>query len=162
MPLKDFLLPKLGLIASMFACGCGGSAKVPNEKLVPASGAIKLDGKPVAGVRIRLTPFNDTTKTVGGAWALTDDQGAFDVMHWTNKKGIVPGSYQITFSKMLKPDGTPLGDKDSPAMVNAKEVIAPQWSTPVVDQRLAVTRRVDIPESGKDNIEFAITSSVKK
>jgi hypothetical protein len=136
--------------------------KAPNEKLVPASGAVKLDGKPVEGVRIRLTPFNDTTKTVGGAWAVTESDGTFDVMHWTNQKGIVPGSYQITFSKMLKPDGTPLGDTDSPALVNAKEVIAPQWSTAVVEQRIAMTRRVDIPESGKDNIEFSITSSAKK
>ena len=78
--------------------------------------------------------------------------------HWSNKEGITPGSYIISFSKMLKPDGTPLGEKDSPAMVNAKETIAPKWSKQG-DKMAEVTRRVDIPDAGKKDIEFSITSA---
>lgn len=145
-------------VALSCATGCGG-VKAPVEVLVPASGAIKVDGKPQGGVRIRLTPMSDSTKTVGGAWAVTDDDGAFNVIHWTNKEGVPAGSYQITFSKLVKPDGSPLGDADSPALVKAKELIAPQWSNPNVDRMLSMARRVDIPQSGKDNIEFSITSA---
>ena len=97
---RSLVIPALTVMC--LAPGCGGSVKTPNEKLVAAAGVIKLDGKPADGVRVRFTPYNDSTKTVGGAWAVTDSDGAFDVIHWTNKKGIVPGSYLLTFSKMMQ------------------------------------------------------------
>ncbi len=141
--------------------GCGGSVKGAVEKIVPASGTVKLDGRPTGGIRIRLTPINET-KSVGGAWAVTNDDGSFTVMHWSNKPGITPGSYQITFSKLVNPDGTPLGDGDSPMMVDAKELIAPLWSKPDAEKMAAVMRRVDIPDSGKKDLEFKISSATKK
>jgi hypothetical protein len=149
------------LLALVLVPGCGGTVKGAVEKLVPASGTIKLDGKPAAGIRVRLLPIGDT-KSVGGAWAVTDDSGKFTVMHWTNKVGIGPGAYQITCSRMLKPDGTPLGVNESPAMVNAKETIAAKWSTPDVDRMAEMMRRIDIPEGGKTDIEFLITSAPKR
>ena len=155
------LWPILSLLVLCLLPGCGGTVKGAVEKIVPASGTIKLDGSPAGGIRIRLTPINET-KTVGGAWAVTKDDGSFTVMHWSNKEGITPGSYLITFSKLVKPDGSPLGDKDSPAMVNAKEIISPQWSKPEGDKMSAIMRRVDIPESGKKDIEFKISSALKK
>ncbi|HEY0983553.1 MULTISPECIES: hypothetical protein [unclassified Schlesneria] len=136
--------------------GCGGSKTVA-EKIVPASGVIKLDGKPVAGINIRFTPINET-KSVGGAWAVTKDDGSFTVMHWTNKEGITPGSYMVSFSRMVKQDGSPLGPNDSPAMVRAKETIAARWNNPG-DKMAEMTRRVDVPEAGKSDIEFSITSA---
>jgi hypothetical protein len=137
--------------------GCGG-VKPPVEKLVNGSGTITVDGKPLGGVRIRLSPINDT-KSVGGSWAVTKDDGTFTLTHWSGKEGVTPGSYLITFSKLVKPDGSPLGENDSPAMVGAKELIATQWSNPEPDQMLALTRRVDIPESGRTDINFSITPS---
>ncbi len=153
--------PILSALVLCLLPGCGGTVKGAVEKVVPASGSIKLDGSPAGGIRIRLTPINET-KSVGGAWAVTKDDGTFTVMHWSNKEGITPGSYFITFSKMVKPDGSPLGDKDSPMMVNAKETIAPKWSSPDGDKMSAIMRRVDIPDSGKKDIEFKISSSQKK
>jgi hypothetical protein len=135
--------------------GCGSNS-VPVEKLVPASGSVTLDGKPAANVRIRLTPNSEKTKTVGGAWAVTDEDGEFTVMHWSKKEGIPPGSYLITFSKFVKPDGSPLQDGDSPAMVNAKELIAAKWSSPSPDKMTGIARRVDVPESGRSDITFSI------
>lgn len=44
--------------------GCGGSKTVA-EKIVPASGVIKLDGKPVAGINIRFTPSMRPRASVG-------------------------------------------------------------------------------------------------
>ncbi len=150
------------LVVAGLISGCGGgAAKAPVEKLVNAAGSIKVDGKPVDGVRVRLTPINET-KSVGGAWAVTKEDGTFTLTHWTNKEGIAPGSYLVTFSRLVKPDGTPLGPTDSPALVQAKETIAPKWSNPTPDQMAAVMRRVDIPESGKTDIEFSVTSSTKK
>lgn len=143
--------------------GCGrGVPKPPVEKLVPAAGVIQLDGKPAAGVQIRLTPFGDgSAKTVGGAYATTGEDGKFKVTHWSNKEGITPGAYLIAFSKMVKPDGSPLGAKDSPAMVNAKETIAPAWSSMEVERQERTARRVEIPETGKTDIQFSITSAPK-
>lgn len=142
------------------ASGCGGSAaKPPEEKIVPASGVVQLDGKPAAGIRLRLTPASDGPKTVGGAYAITKDDGKFTVIHWSNKEGVVPGAYVVTFSKMVKPDGSPLGENDSPAMVNARETIAPAWADVNGDRNSAASRRLEIPASGKTDIQFSITSA---
>lgn len=157
---RNLVAPCLALATSCFLSGCGGAAKAPVEKLVPASGTVKLDGKPAGSVRIRFVPINDT-KSVGGAWAVTKDDGTFTVMHWSNKEGISPGSYQVTLSKLVKPDGSPLGAKDSPALVNAKDVIDKKWSNPDPDKMAALARRVDIPEAGKKDIDFTVTSATK-
>ena len=145
------------LIAMVSLTGCEETLEAPVEKLVGGSGTIKVDGKPMGGIRIRLTPINET-KIVGGSWAITKDDGTFSLTHWTNEPGIAPGSYLITFSRYVKPDGSPLGERDSPAMVQAKETIAKNWSNPEPDQMASVTRRVDIPEGGKTDIEFTIAT----
>lgn len=150
------------VMASLFALtsltGCEETPEAPVEKLVNGSGTIKVDGKPMGAVRIRLTPILDT-KSVGGSWAVTKDDGTFALTHWTNEAGIAPGSYLITFSRLVKPDGSPLGELDSPALVQAKETIAKKWSDPAPEQMLTLMRQVDIPEGGKTDIEFAITTS---
>lgn len=156
--LRWFSAAVVALTVPFLFSGCSGGPKAPVEKLVGASGTIKLDGKPADAVRIRLTPINDT-KSVGGAWAVTGNDGKFNLTHWTNAQGIAPGSYLITFSKLVKPDGSPLGQNDSPTLVNAKEIVAPRWSNPEPDQMAALSRRVDIPEGGKTDIEFSITSA---
>jgi hypothetical protein len=43
-------------------------------------------------------------------------------------------------------------------MVQAKETIAKNWSNPEPDQMASLTRRVDIPEGGKTDIEFTIST----
>ncbi|HQX50916.1 MAG TPA: hypothetical protein PLR25_13465 [Planctomycetaceae bacterium] len=152
-------LALVALLALAFFSGCGEGVKEgPVEKLVSGSGCIKVDGEPAGAVRIRLTPINDT-KSVGGSWAVTKDDGTFSLTHWTNEAGIAPGSYLITFSKLVKPDGSPLGEKDSPALVQAKETISTNWSNPEPDQMAIQARRVDIPEGGKQDIDFSITSA---
>ena len=146
------------LVFSCFFYGCSGAPEAPVEKLVSGAGTIKLDGAAAANVRIRLTPINET-KSVGGAWAVTKDDGTFKLTHWTNAEGVGPCSYLVTFSRLLKPDGTPLGATDSPALVQPKETIAVEWSNPEPDQMSALMRRVDIPESGKADIDFMITAA---
>ncbi len=158
--LRLSLCAAVALAFTSIVSGCSGGSKGPVEKLVGASGLVKLDGKPAEKVRIRLTPINDT-KSVGGAWAVTGDDGKFSLTHWTNQQGIAPGTYLITFSKLVKPDGSPLGEMDSPALVQAKEVVARKWSNPEPDHTVAPARRVDIPEGGKSDLEFSITSAKK-
>ncbi len=150
------------LVASLLAItsfvGCGDAVEAPVEKLVAASGTIKVDGKPMGAVRVRLTPINDT-KSVGGAWAVTKDDGTFSLTHWTNETGIAPGSYLITFSRLVKPDGSPLGEQDSPAMVQAKETIKASWSNPTPDNIAILPRTVDVPKGGRTDIDFTIATS---
>lgn len=148
------------LLAFSLLTGCQDVIEAPVEKLVAGSGTIMVDGKPAGSVRLRLTPINDT-KSVGGSWAMTKDDGTFSLTHWTNEPGIAPGSYLITFSKLVKPDGTPLGERDSPALVQAKETIATSWSNPEPDQMATLPRRVDIPDGGKQDINFTITTAKK-
>lgn len=155
-------------VSAVLACfvlfhviGCGGAPPRPVEALVPAGGTIELDGKPAAGVQIRLMPFggDGSAKSIGTSYATTGEDGKFKVIHWSNKEGISPGAYLITFSKMVKPDGSPVPPNESPAMVNAKESIAPVWSSLEVEGHLRQARRVEIPAAGKTDIKFSITSA---
>ena len=161
MLIQQCFSPPSGLVTLCLIVGCGGGvSKAPEEKLVQASGVVQVDGKPAVGVRIRLTPMiSDGAKTVGGAWAITGNDGSFKFIHWTNKDGVVPGDYLATFSRMVKPDGSPLGEKESPIMVNAKETIAPKWSSLEVDRQTVEARRLVVPAAGKTDIQFSIKSA---
>lgn len=132
--------------------GCGSEPTPPEEKLVSASGVVKVNGKPGDGVRLFFSPTGDT-KGVGGCWALCDSEGKFKVIHSSSKEGIPVGAYQVTFSKWLKPDGSTLGEKDSPTMVNAKQMIAARWSDM---QNVGPHNRTEIPASGTSTLEFNI------
>ncbi len=48
----------------VFYIGCGGSS-ARQEKLVQATGTVKLDGRPTAGIRLYFQPVSGT-KAVGG------------------------------------------------------------------------------------------------
>lgn len=133
--------------------GCGGSSG-PAEKLVEASGMVKLDGKPTPGIRLSFLP-NAGTKAVGGCWAVTDDDGHFSVVHLSNKEGIPPGKYDVLFSLRVKPDGTPLGENDSPTMVQSQETISKMYSDPA---KIGLHNKVDIPEKGATSLDFALSS----
>jgi len=136
------------------ACiGCGG-ASGPHEKLVEASGLVKLDGKPTSGIRLSFLP-TASTKAVGGCWAITDDDGHFTVMHLSNKEGIPPGQYDVLFSRRVKPDGTPLGETDSPTMVQSEETISKMYSDPA---KIGLHNKVDITEKGATSLDFALSS----
>lgn len=84
--------------------GCGGGTPAP--KLIPVSGKVLMDDKPLAGVTVIFNPLQGTPGT--GGYAVTDPDGTYTLLHQTQKPGCEPGQYGVTFTKMTQPDGSPI------------------------------------------------------
>ena len=83
-----------------FLAGCGGSS-VPT--LAPVSGTIQMAGAPAGGVTVMFTPTG-STKTAG-AFGVTGPDGKYELVHRSGERGIEPGTYTVSFSRMALPDG---------------------------------------------------------
>jgi hypothetical protein len=91
------LLGALGLV------GCGGDQGVP---LYPAEGRVVVDGRPAAGVVVRLHPA-DRLQDVDAArpFATTDTDGAFRLGTRTDGDGAPEGRYKLTLFLPDRPPG---------------------------------------------------------
>jgi len=155
--LTSSLMILVGCSLSISVLGCGGGGPKP-EKLVPASGMVKLSGRPTPGVRLSFRPI-ENTKAVGGCWAITDNDGKFKVIHFSSKEGIPPGKYEVLFSRRVRPDGTPLGDNESPTMVESRESISAMYNDPA---RAGMHNRIEVPEKGVTDLDFNVSAAAPK
>ena len=143
--------------AGMLVCGCGSSEPPPPElpPLVPVTGAVTANGKPLEGAMLIFTP--DTT---GGfpAHGITDVNGNYSMATRSGTgsvPGCAPGTYRVMVSRFLKPDGTPpLDPNEPPAMSGAMESLPPQYSSPTSSSLRAVV--------AADGGEFKFDLKVKK
>jgi hypothetical protein len=103
-----------GLILLVAGCG-GGGAPVP---LHPASGTVQVDGKPTAGVIVRLYPadaLDDIDRPQ--PFATTGEDGTFRLGTFEKEDGAPAGTYKVTLflpDRPLAGPGTPidlLGDR---------------------------------------------------
>ena len=155
--ISSLMMMLLGCGLSISVLGCGGGGPKP-EKLVPASGIVKLNGRPTPGVRLSFRPI-ENTKAVGGCWAITDNDGKFKVIHFSSKEGIPPGKYEVLFSRRVKPDGSPLGDNESPTMVESRESISAMYNDP---SRAGMHNRIEVPEKGVTDLDFTVSLATPK
>jgi hypothetical protein len=116
--LFGFRMLVLGIAGSLV--GCGGSTA---PKLAPVTGIIQVAGEPTGGVTVMFNPTG-TTKTAG-AFGVTGPDGKYELVHRSGELGIEPGTYTVTFSRMLMPDGKPLPKDMSPTDAGAVESIPP-------------------------------------
>jgi hypothetical protein len=94
-------LHELGcLILVMTIVGCGSGSITP-PRTVPVSGAVLMNGQPVAGVVVRFHPQFDigTVKYIPSAE--TDGQGQFTLNTGAPGNGAPIGDYVVTFEKPL-------------------------------------------------------------
>lgn len=81
--------------------GCGREAEGP--KTVPVNGKVTMEGEPVSGATVTLTP---TASGSGApAQAVTNDAGEFEVYSSfdqgrTTQAGMPPGEYVVTVAKL--------------------------------------------------------------
>src|SRR5258708_7636359 len=78
------------LIVLPMLAGCSRS------NLVPVSGVVLFDDRPLADARVTLVPPNG-----GGtpAIALTDAQGRFEIETYSLGRGAAPGEYRVVITK---------------------------------------------------------------
>ncbi|QDT40187.1 Bacterial Ig-like domain (group 1) [Gimesia alba] len=146
---KQFIIIALmvGLVT-----GCGGSASEVPDELIPVTGTVKLDGKPTANITV---VFNPGKKTAGtGGYGVTDSEGKYSVTHRSNKPGIEPGEYIVTFSKMGLPDGSPIPEGKDAADVGAVQLLPEKYTNPNREMNLTMAT-VKAPSA---QLDFEITS----
>jgi hypothetical protein len=80
------LLFSLGLLG----CSAGGDGALP---LYPATGSLKVNGKPLANITIQLQPSDPASKSKPGV-GKTDAEGKF-MIATNGDKGANPGKYKV-------------------------------------------------------------------
>lgn len=140
-----------GVLALMIA-GCSSGVEpeiVPT--LEPVSGKVMLDGKPAANVAVTFVPAeNNKGNPCSGA---TDANGAFTLTHRSGAPGIPAGDYVVVFSKLTKPDGSPIPEGQTAADVMAVDQIPERYR-----QIPNFEFTVSVPAGGK-TFDFELTSS---
>jgi hypothetical protein len=136
-------------LVSLAIAGCGGS-KADLPPVVPVSGTVTLDGKPLANAGIVFIPVGQTRGgTCSGA---TDDNGRYELTDRDGRKGTTVGEFKVTCNKWVMPDGKdfPRDSKVSPLESNARELLPPRYSNEAQTQLKAT-----IPEGGK-TVDFEL------
>ena len=109
------LLTRYLILCSACFCiwGCGEEEPV-REKTVPVSGTVKYKGNPVAGADVTLVPETPLGQaaTKKGAFARTDESGAFTLMTFQAGDGAVPGKYKVTVKKYEQAASAEVSDED--------------------------------------------------
>lgn len=105
----------------LLASGCGSAAANSAPDLIPVTGLVTLDDKPIAGVTVMFNPLQGTKGT--GAYGVTDAEGRYKLLHRSEHEGCQEGAYGVTFSKITQPDGSPLPKDADRATVGMVEQI---------------------------------------
>lgn len=150
-----YWLVGLGLMATVFLVGCG---EEPPEALVPVSGTILVNGKPMDGITITFIP--EIAKNSRGGAGTTSVDGSFTVTDLTqNLPGLAPGKYMVSYSRMRLPNGdaAPEPKEDEPVNpgIIRVETLPSHLQTP--DPRNPASF-VEIPKEGNTSIQLMISA----
>lgn len=107
--------------------GCG-APKADLPPLVPVSGTVTLDGKPLANAGVTFIPVGATR---GGIYSsITDDSGRYELIDRESRKGAPVGEFKVICTKWVMPDGKdyPKDSNVSPLESNARELLPPRYS----------------------------------
>lgn len=126
----------LGLAIS--GCGAGESdaTKKMAGQLVPVTGTITLNDKPLAGVTVNF--HVDALAGQGeNATGVTDEAGKYTLSTYLPGAahgptlGAIPGEYQVTITKLVMPDGSAVPPDIAPAdaeEMKAKQLLPAKYS----------------------------------
>ena len=133
------------LLTIAVVSGCGGGVELPDyaDKLIPVSGTVTADGKPVAGANVVFHPADYGGDSAQTAYGRTDDNGKYTLttpiagLDIEQQAGAVEGVYKVTVNRIARPDGTPIPDgmSEADAMAEgARETVPPMFSDPGMSQ----------------------------
>ena len=124
-------------LSASFLAGCGGGPSV-----VPVSGVVTLDGKPLPEAAVTFQP-TATEGATDGSYGKTDAEGRYSLKLVTNDDaGAVPGPHRVMIS-MIKPtmDDSPSMGPGLPERYNIKSELT-----------------FDVPADGSDAANFDLES----
>src|SRR5262245_63676 len=119
-------MPAVALWAAALA-GCGGGGE---GDAVAVRGTVTLDGKALPGAVVTFTPTG-STRGVGGR-GRTGPDGGYTLQGLRGGSGVPAGTYQVTVSKLMLPDGSdfPENSPVSPIDSRATEQLPAVYSDP--------------------------------
>ncbi len=157
--LERTLTRTLALTLFAVVVGCGPAVKPTPTGLVPFTGSVTLDDKPMDGATIMLVPVSASSGQALDTGGVTDAGGKFELKAGEGKaSGAMPGEYRVIITRLTKPDGSvvPPSPEKSPMQLmteeNAKESIPPQYSD-MLGSKLTV-----VVPSGGGTHDFKLTS----
>jgi hypothetical protein len=146
----------LALASAAASCGlsgCGGD-ETSRIKLVPVSGTVTLNGKPLEGAEVTFTPDAGNAKATPGS-DVTGPEGNFKVIY-RGRSGLAPGKYKVLVSKLFLPAGVRSVDPTELDMVQVAVQSDPEGKskrvTPPTQIRGEFDREVP-PEGGPVDID---------
>jgi len=146
--------PTACLTLGLLVAGCSKGLE-----LIPVTGSVTLDGKPIAGATVTFAP------KAGGlpATGVTDDEGRFDLTTSPHGRGAMPGDYSVVVSllryKNIPTSVKPSGDEEditsgSGAGEPEIEVIVPvKYNNPATSGLSATV------QAGNSEFKFALSST---
>jgi len=112
-------------IFCLLLSGCGRSGPgAPKLLDMPIKGVVTLDGKPLAGADIVFMAGNPPAVLAGK----TKDDGAYQLQAAASSPPKVEGPCKVTISRLVKPDGSPLAENETPADTGAREQLPGKYS----------------------------------
>jgi hypothetical protein len=146
MRVRDFVI--LCLVAGI--AGCGGGSGRPELVLHPVSGTVTLNGEPAAGVSVTFLPDDGGGAVQDTVAGVTDASGQFTLNVRDGEEGAPAGKYRVLFTKLVKPDGSPVGPDEMAADVGAENALPDIYNNP-----LETPISAEVPEGGK-TFEFEL------
>ncbi|MCL2347513.1 MAG: carboxypeptidase-like regulatory domain-containing protein [Planctomycetaceae bacterium] len=126
--------------------------------LVPVKGKITLDGSPIEGAAITLSP-KSTGENARAAGATSDASGEFKIQTMMPADGAFPGEYSITVRKMV-PDK--VYTEEEQAAANAKGVSLPSGANNLLPKKYETVRtsglKVTVVEGKNEDLILELTS----
>lgn len=155
--LKPFPIAKLlASLLILVTAGCGGDKRPEPTGLVPFSGIVTMDNKPLSGAHVMFVVQQGAAFDCAG---ITDQNGQYQLQSpESSVPGAKPGSYKVVISCMKKPDGsTVVADAETSPMQlltqGAKETVPEKYSS-----FMSTTLNANVPAGGGTS-DFKLTSN---
>lgn len=133
IPTKVVSLRYAIVIGAIGVMGCGTRSSGPKLRdPVKVKGVVALDSQPLSDAMVFFVP--DGGKEMGnGATGVTDANGTFELVTLkgnAKKPGAIPGSYRVSISRLVGPDGKPIAPNADvpPANLGAIESLPTRYS----------------------------------
>ena len=138
-------------VACLLAAGCGAGSDGPT--MVPASGEVTLNGKPLDGAQVAFHPVESTPGR--GGFAQSDGDGKFQLGNPSPSglvAGVPSGKYKVTVSKQR----SAAMSASSPNAATAATVDGVETLPPRFSDFSATTLTADVPQEGKNDIRIEL------
>ena len=136
-------------VLALAVCGCGrGGPGAPKLSEAPIKGVVTLDGRPLAGADVVFMGGEPPAIFAGK----TKEDGAYQLQTAAGGEGKFAGNCKVTISRLVKPNGSPLADGETPADTGAIEQLPSKYSR---FDRTTLTATISSPES---TIDFPLKS----